>query len=253
MRIAILGIRGIPSGTAAMKHSPKKWGGAWSSAATTCTVYCRRGIFRERPAAYLGMKMLYLPSIQTKSLSTFTHTFLSAGHLAFRRADVALFVNVANSPFCLITKLAGIKTALNVDGLEWLRPKWGPLGKRYFLAAARMAKYTTHELITDAERMREIYLEEFQADSTMIAYGANIMTSARPELLEPLGLKKGEYFFTACRLVPDNNVDLMIEAFRRTETTKQYVIAGGTPYESRYVARLQGDGGRPHQIPGTHR
>jgi glycosyltransferase involved in cell wall biosynthesis len=240
MRIAILGTRGIPSGYSGYETFAEEVGRRLVERGHDVSVYCRRGIFKERPATYLGMKMLYLPSIQTKSLSTFTHTFLSAWHLVFRRADVALFVNVANSPFCLITKLAGIKTALNVDGLEWLRPKWGPLGKRYFLTAARIAKYTSHELITDADRMREIYLEEFQADSTMIAYGANIMTSTRPELLEPLGLKKGEYFFTACRLVPDNNVDLMIEAFRRTGTTKKYAIAGGTPYENQYVARLKG-------------
>lgn len=239
MRIAILGTRGIPSGYSGYETFAEEVGRRLVERGHEVTVYCRRAIFRERPAAYLGMKMLYLPSIQSKSLGTFTHTFLSASHLAFRRADVAVFVNVANSPFCLITKLAGIKTALNVDGLEWLRPKWGPLGQRYFRTAARIARFTTHELITDAERMKEIYLEEFKAGSTMIAYGANIMTSSRPELLEPLGLKKGGYFFTACRLVPDNNVELLIEAFLRIDATKEYAIAGGTPYASPYVDRLK--------------
>ena len=234
-----LGTRGIPSGYSGYEAFAEEVGRRFVEREHEVTVYCRRALFKERPAAFLGMKMLYLPSIPTKSLGTFTHTFLSALHLVFRRADVAIFVNVANSPFCLITKLAGIKTALNVDGLEWLRPKWGPMGKRYFLTAAQIAKYTTHELITDAERMKEIYQEEFKADSTMIAYGANIMTSAKPELLEPLGLKKGDYFFTACRLVPDNNVDLLIQAFLRTATTKKYAIAGGTPYASSYVTGLK--------------
>jgi len=240
MKIAILGTRGIPSGYSGYEAFAEEVGRRFVERGHEVTVYCRRAIFKVRPAAYLGMKMVYLPSIQTKSFSTFTHTFLSALHLVFRRADVALFVNVANSPFCLITMLAGMKTALNVDGLEWLRPKWGPTGRAYFLAAARIAKYTTHELITDAERMKEIYQKEFHADSTMIAYGANIMTSTRPELLDPLGLERGEYFFTACRLVPDNNVDLMIRAFLATNTAKKYAIAGGTPYDSPYVAKLKG-------------
>jgi glycosyltransferase involved in cell wall biosynthesis len=239
MRIAILGTRGIPSGYSGYEAFAEEVGRRFAERGHEVTVYCRRALFKERPVMFLGMKMIYLPSIQTKTLGTFTHTFLSALHLAFRRADVALFVNVANSPFCLITKLAGMKTALNVDGLEWLRPKWGPMGKKYFLTAARIAKHTTHELITDANRMKKVYQEMFGASSTMIAYGANIMSSSRPELLDPLGLKKGEYFFTACRLVPDNNVDLMIEAFLRTDTSKKYAIAGGTPYKSPYMAKLR--------------
>jgi Glycosyltransferase len=239
MKIAILGTRGIPSGYSGYETFAEEVGRRLAERGHDVTIYCRRSIFKDRPAMYLGMKMLYLPSIQTKSLSTFTHTLLSALHLAFRRADAALFVNVANSPFCLITKLAGIHTALNVDGLEWLRPKWGPAGKKYFHAAARIAKYTTHRLITDAERMKEIYQEEFGADSALIAYGANILASSKPELLELFGLTKGEYFFTACRLVPDNNVDLLIDAFLRTNTTKKYVIAGGTPYKSPHVALLR--------------
>jgi glycosyltransferase involved in cell wall biosynthesis len=200
-------------------------------------------MFPERPSTYKGMQLVYLPSIQTKSLSTFTHTFVSALHLAFRRADVALFVNVANSPFCLITKLAGIKTALNVDGQEWLRPKWGRTGKRYFLMSAKICGATTHRVITDAPEMQRIYRDEFNIDSVDIAYGADFVEKRDPGKIAELGLESGEYYLTCCRLVPDNNVDLLIDGFKQSGSERTYAVVGDTPYKSAYVEKLKTQGG----------
>ena len=150
-----------------------------------------------------------------------------------------MYVNVANSPFCAITRLAGIKTALNVDGMEWRRPKWGSVGKRYFHASARICKHTAHTIVTDAAEMKNVYWTTFGTRSTDIAYGANIFSSRRPECVRELGLTPGEYIFTACRLVPDNNIELLVRAFNEIKTDRQYVIAGGTPYESEYVEELK--------------
>ena len=235
MKIAILGIRGIPSGYSGYETFAQQVGPRLVERGHEVTVYCRRSLFKDRPKEFKGIKLVYLPSIQTKSLSTFSHSCLAALHLAFRRADVALFVNVANSPFCLITKLAGIKTALNVDGLEWLRPKWGPTGKKYFHMSARISKWTTHQIITDATRMQEVYREEFGVESEDIAYGADVFGSNNQERVREVGLEPGKYFLTACRLVPDNNVHVLLDAFEQSSTDITYGIVGGTPYASAYV------------------
>lgn len=239
MKIAILGTRGIPSGYSGYETFAMEVGPRLVERGHEVLVYCRRSLFKERPPTYRGIQLVYLPSIQTKSLSTFSHTCLSAFDLAFRRADVALFVNVANSPFCAVTKMAGIKTALNVDGLEWLRPKWGRMGKKYFHTAARICKYTTHKVITDAPRMQEIYRQEFGVTSVDIAYGANTCVPTHPERIKNLGLEPGRYFFTACRLIPDNHVDLLVNAFAGTETDLKYVVVGDTPYPSQYVQEVR--------------
>ena len=48
-------------------------------------------------------------------------------------------VNSANGPFGLLTKFFRKKTCINVDGLEWLRPKWRGLGSVYFKFASKLA------------------------------------------------------------------------------------------------------------------
>ena len=81
--------------------------------------------------------------------------------LVFQRPDVLLVVNSANGPFGLLTKLFRIPTAINVDGLEWLRPKWKGLGSIYFKWASKMATLFYDQIINDSEEMRKVYLRSF--------------------------------------------------------------------------------------------
>ena len=57
----------------------------------------------------------------------------------FQNVDVVLVVNTANGPFGLINKFFRKKTCINVDGLEWLRPKWKGVGSLYFQFASKLS------------------------------------------------------------------------------------------------------------------
>lgn len=238
-RIAILGTRGIPSGYSGYEELAEQLGVRLVERGNDVTVYCRAPIFPEKPREYRGIRLIYLPSIETKQLSTYSAMAISSVDVLFRRYDAILVCNVANSPFCLLPKLLGKRIALNVDGLEWLRPKWGTLAKRMFRFSAQIAKHTTSVVVTDAEAMRQHYLDDFGAESVPIAYGANIEVSSQPEVLVKYGVESREYFLIASRLVPDNNADLIVEAFSGVKTDKKLAIAGGVPYESEFVRQLR--------------
>ena len=239
LRVVIIGTRGIPSGYSGYENFAEELAVRLVERGHHVLVYCRRGMFEKRPREYRGVQLVYHPSVKSKNLSTFLHAFLAGVDAIFRRPDVALFVNVATAPFCMMTRLGGIRTVLNVDGMEWLRPKWSPAARRYFRFSARIAKYAANILITDAQRMREIYEEEFGAYSEVVTYGANPAQAQDPELVCRLGLEPGRYFLSACRLVPDNNIHLLVEAFTGVDTSMKYAIAGGTPYRDEYIDRLK--------------
>jgi glycosyltransferase involved in cell wall biosynthesis len=152
---------------------------------------------------------------------------------------VILVVNAANGPFGLISLLAQKKTLINVDGLEWLRPKWKGLGAAYFKFAAKLATLFYNTIITDAEAMRQVYLQTFNTDSTVIAYGANIRHSKNPELINRFGLTPNEYFLIVGRLIPDNNSDLILEGFKKANSNKKLVIVGDVPYQDAYAQRMK--------------
>lgn len=240
LRIAICGVRGIP-------HT---YGGseAWSiqlaprlvERGHEVIVYCRRSLFRERPEFYKGVRLIYLPSIETKVLGTPTHTFFVMLDVLFRRVDVLLVVNVANTLHCILPRLFGIHVAINVDGLDWKRDKWGPIGKRFFYWNARLVgKICPKGVYTDAYEMHRRYLEEFGTPSACLTPGASIETSTNPEIVRQYGLEPFQYYLIASRLVPENNADLIVKGFEQTRSQRLLAIAGNANYRSEFVDRLK--------------
>ena len=71
-----------------------------------------------------------LPALRLKALETLSHTLLSSLDVARRAFDVVLLCNAANAPFIPLLHARGLPVALNVDGLERKRRKWGADGSR---------------------------------------------------------------------------------------------------------------------------
>lgn len=203
------------------------------------TVYCHRNLFRDRPKEVNGIRLVYIPTIEKKTLSQFIHSFQSMLHACFFKYDAILVVNSANGPFGLLTKIFGKRTAINVDGLEWLRPKWQGLGARYFHWASKAATRMYDRVITDSAAMQTIYRDEFGSDSTMIAYGANIGPIADPGLLNKWQLQPRQYYLVVGRLIPDNNADLIVREFIASGSTKKLVIVGDVPYKDDYAGSIR--------------
>ncbi len=204
------------------------------------TVYCHRGLFKARPRSVNGVRLVYLPAIEHKVLSQLSHTFWATLHVAAReRPDVALYLNSANGPFGFLLRATGIKSAINVDGLEWLRPKWRGLGSRYFRWASKIATLAFDTVITDAEAMAEVYRREFGAMSSTIAYGANVGFSQRAGRVRDCGVEPGRYFLVVARLVPDNNGDLIVKGFTRSNIQHRLLVVGDVPYRDAYATAIR--------------
>lgn len=239
MKIAIIGSRGYPYVYSGYETFVSELSERLVRLGIGVTVYCHRNLFRERPKEVNGIRLVYIPTIEKKSLSQFIHSFQSMLHACFSRYDAILVVNSANGPFGLLTRIFGKRTAINVDGLEWLRPKWKGLGARYFHWASKVATRLYDRVITDSLAMQAIYREEFGSDSTMIAYGANIGPGADPKLLDKWQLRPRQYYLIVGRLIPDNNADLIVREFIASNSTKKLVIVGDVPYKDRYACAMR--------------
>lgn len=200
-------------------------------------VYCQKNLFTTFPKEVNGVQLVYIPTLPQKAINQIIHSFLSIVHATFSRTDVLLVVNLAAGPMGWIPKLTGKKTMINVDGLEWLRPKWKGIGASYFYHAAKIAVKLYDKIITDAEAMRDVYLKEFKTDSKVIAYGAPpfVATEEDVQLLFP----SSSYYLIVGRLIPDNNADLIIRGFLQSNSTKKLVVVGDVPYKDKYASSLK--------------
>ena len=239
LKIAIIGSRGYPYVYSGYETLVKELSERLVKSGHRVRVYCHSSLFTKKPKFVNGIELVYTPSIETKSLSQFINSFFSTIHFCFSSFDIGFYVNSANGPFGIITKIFRKKTCINVDGLEWLRPKWKGLGSIYFKWASKMATLFYDEIINDSDEMRNVYLDLFKKDSKVIAYGANIRISKNPQLINKWNLTKREYYLVIGRLIPDNNADLIIDGFIKSDSKKKLVIVGDVPYKDSHATNLK--------------
>jgi len=239
MRIAILGTRGIPASYGGFETFAEHLARRLVLRGHDVTVYCRAHYVSPRQLEYHGVKLKVLPTIRHKYFDTVVHTFLSAIHAVSGRYDAALICNCANAPFSPILRLTGTPVAINVDGLEHKRKKWGSLAQRYYRFAEYLSTLLPNEIVTDAQVIQDYYLARHNAPSTMIAYGSEVERRPDREAVRKWRVEPNRYVLYVSRLEPENNAHLVIEAFKKVRTAYRLLIVGDAPYAEQYISSLK--------------
>lgn len=239
MRIAILGTRGIPASYGGFETFAEHLARRLVQRGHDVTVYCRAHYVSPRQLEYHGVKLKVLPTIRHKYFDTVIHTFLSAIHAVPGRFDAALICNCANAPFSPILRLTGTPVAINVDGLEHKRKKWGSLARRYYRFAETLSTLLPNEIVTDAQVIQDYYLARHNAPSTMIAYGSEVERRPDREAVRKWRVEPNRYVLYVSRLEPENNAHLVIEAFKKVRTAYRLLIVGDAPYAEQYISSLK--------------
>jgi len=255
MRIAILGTRGIPASYSGFETAAEQLAERLTRRGHDVVVYCRPHVVDRRLRTYRGARLVHLPTVRNKYLDTFAHTLLSAVHSArIEKPDVALFFIAGNAPLCAITRVAGIPTVINVDGLDSDRRKWPAPAKRYLRFAERNAPHWADEAITDSHAVADIYERRYGQRIGVVPYGVEDPGLEAPGTLERLGLEPRRYVLFVGRLEPENNPHVLVEAFARIPIARsrgmKLVIVGGAPYASDYIRGVMREGDPRVVFPG---
>jgi glycosyltransferase involved in cell wall biosynthesis len=248
LRIALLGTRGIPANYGGFETFAEELSVRLVERGHSVTVYCRGS---GNANQYRGVNLRHLPTIKHKYLDTIAHTGLSTLDLLLNRHDVVLYCNAANAVFTLWPRLLGMPTALNVDGVERRRKKWNHVAKAWYLASEWMATWCCSSVVTDAEKIREYYLERYGKDSTFIPYGAETGKVPGDDILLTLGLEPGRYILFVSRMEPENNALMVRQAFERVRTDFKLVLVGDAPYAAEYIRQVKDTSDSRVIIPGA--
>jgi len=240
MKIAILGIRGVPARYGGLETCAEEVGARLAERGHEVLCYCRTGSEDDGLVSHRGIRRIELPSLRYSSTDTYTHSLAACVHVMSQRPDVILAFNPAISTLCAIPKLFGFRICLNPNGYDWRRPKWGQFARRFIYASAYFASKVCDKLIIDAKSVSDYYASDFECNPVHIPNGANIdPVSRNPEILEQYGLEKDGYFLFLSRHVPDNSCELIIEAFEKLKTGKKLFFGGGNADDSEYAQSLR--------------
>jgi len=240
MNIAILGTRGIPARYGGFETLAEQLANRLAERGHLVTVYCRRPFTRPDDVLRPGVRRVILPTVSRKHFDTIFSTFLSVFHAGFSKADVVLLCNVGNSPLACIPRLFGKPTVLHVDGLDRKRKKWKWFARQYLLFCEFISAYTPSRLLTDAAAIRDYYLQRYGRNSAMIAYGAEVPQLPQvPWHEHDFDIPQRRYILYVCRLEPENNPELVLQAYARLKTDWPLVVVGDNRYTPGYVDHLK--------------
>ncbi len=237
MKIAIVGTRGIPNRYGGFEQFAEKVSSTLTDRGHEVTVYCRKPFTTPDDEYDRRVRRVILPSIHQKHLDTWSNGLISAAHAAFSDYDVVLLCNVANSPFAWFPRVFGKPVVLNVDGLDRERGKWNALGRAVLHFCEWLSVFAPTRVVTDAKSIQDYYQTRYHKSSTLIGYGSDVPPGEHK--LDKFSLQPGRYVLYVSRLEPENNPDLVLNAWRKVRTDWPLVMVGDNRYSDAYLERLK--------------
>jgi glycosyltransferase involved in cell wall biosynthesis len=241
MRIAMLGLRGVPATFGGIERHVEEVGARLVEMGEDVTVFCRNNYAADRRAEHRGMRLRYLPTVGTKHLDAIVHTGLAAP-LSLAGFDVVHFHAVGPgllSP--LPAYLSHARVVQTVHGLDSERQKWGPLATAVLRAGEWLSARVPDTTIVVSRVLEQHYLRRYGRLTHYVPNGIEVQPPAGgDEVLRRLGLRPGGYLLFVGRLVPEKAPDLLLRAFALVKTDLRLVVVGGSSHSDEYVATVEG-------------
>ena len=114
----------------------------------------------------------------------------------------------------LVRLFSSAQIITNIDGIEWRREKWQGLAKRFLRFSEKIAVRFSHEVIADNGVIAEYVKHTYGVDSHVIAYGGDHAVLVEGAAGDEFALPES-YAFSVCRIEPENNVHVILEAFSK--------------------------------------
>lgn len=132
-----------------------------------------------------------------------------------------------------IQKIGG-QLFVNPDGHEWLREKWSKPVRSYWKYSEKLMVKHSDLLVCDSENIEKYILKDYEKynPSTMyISYGTDISktkyqngTDIVRKWYQEKNIKENDYFLVVGRFVPENNYEVMISEFMKSDVKKDFVL-----------------------------
>lgn len=238
VRVAFIGGRGVVSKYSGIESFYEQAGEQLARLGHKVTVYCR-SYFTPAVCQHRGMRVLRLPTLRTKHLETVVHTLLSTVHAMFSDCDIVHYHCLGPALFSFLPRLAGKKTIVTVQGLDWQRRKWGWLASHVLRWGEAAAVTLPNATMVVSHTLQHYFQQRYGCSTIYIPNGASTLQTNAWNLLDGWALQPNNYVLFLGRFSPEKNCHLLIEAFERVRTTMKLVLAGGSSHSDAYVEELR--------------
>lgn len=176
------------------------------------TVYCSANSYKVKLNNFHGANLRYI-KLKANGIYSVAYDIFSILSAVLHGSNIILLLGVSGAislPFIRLFSRSRIVT--NIDGVEWKREKWKRIARWFLHFSEWLAVRFSHEVVADNPGIASYIQQSYGRNVHVIAYGGD------HALKNPSKIYFGptlpiNYAFALCRIEPENNVDLILEAF----------------------------------------
>lgn len=189
------------------------------------TVYCSSKSYTKKVKSYNNCRLHYI-KLDANGLQSIPYDIFSMIHAA-RYADVLLVLGHSGAIFYPFLKLFYKKSIIvNIDGCEWKRNKFNFLTKKFLKFSEKLSINFASQIIGDNKVIVDYVLKSHNKRANLIAYGGDhVKKNISSTLKKKYTFFDKPYSFKVCRIEPENNIEMILEAFSCLKN-KNLVIVG---------------------------
>jgi glycosyltransferase involved in cell wall biosynthesis len=253
--VLILGTRGVPAEHGGFETFAEHLALFLVARGWDVTVYCQHEGAEAAPAATSDIwRGVHRRHIGVRASGP--HASLMFDWMCVRDAlqfpGVCIVLGYNGAAFLPLLRLRGRKILINMDGIEWRRPKWGLAARSWLWANEWIGAWVGNRLVADHPVIAaHLATRRPRAPVTMIPYGGTKVAEAPEAEVRALGLEPGRYLISIARIEPDNNILTIVEAFSRRRRGVRLVVLGRLKDSLPYHARLRAAASDEVLFPGA--
>jgi len=212
MKIAIIGTVGVPASYGGFETLVEN---LIEDDTSDYTVYCSGLHYSEQIETYKNARLIYLP-FRANGFQSIIYDIVSTLHALWSGYRNFLILGTSGAGILPLVRLffPNVKIVINIDGLEWKRQKWKGFAKRFLRVSECLAVRFSTIVVADNEAITKYVEANYNRSCETIAYGGDhaVIDTAVAQGTE-CPYDTGPYAFALCRIEPENNVHMILEAF----------------------------------------
>ena len=237
LRVAFIGGRGVVSKYSGIETYYEEVGQRLAGMGHQVTAYCRT-YFTPPGKEHNGMQTVRLPTIRSKHMETVLHTLLSTLHVLVGPCDIVHYHALGPALFSFIPRLAGKKTVVTVQGLDWQRKKWGRAASIVLRLGERAAVSLPSHTMVVSRQLQKHYTAGYAAETSYVPNGGVLREWSVPKKILQWDIEPGRYILFLGRFSPEKGCHLLVEAYEKLDTDVKLVMAGAASYCDDYSRGL---------------
>lgn len=246
MKIAVIGLRGIPNVQGGIEtHCQNLYSLVASKSDDIEIVLFRRTRYNASTAGmteWNGIKLVDINSPHNRFLENIVHSLRAILRAKKMGVDTLHIHAIGPGILAPIARWMGMKVVLTHHGRDYNRKKWGKIAKWALRMGEKIGvKHSNAVISVSKEFTDSIEKSKIKARTTFIPNGFTPHKATDDtEFIEKHGLEKGKYVLGIGRLVEEKGFHDLIEAFKKSSlySTHKLAIAGDNDFDSPYTRRL---------------